>query len=223
MKPAGTGAAGTMGAMARAAYDGDRPRILRRAGNREHELIEAAIEVFYRQGFSAASMREIAVEVGMSKATIYHYVSTKEELLFRIFDDSHQNAVAMMSEVSALRTGPLERLREYLLRFVTYYVENIKRVGLYYRERRFVEGEYGRILSDQRREYDAFMMSLIDEAREDGEIPQSADSKLSTYFIISAINGISDWYRPEGALKPSDLAGRYADLALSAVGARRDG
>lgn len=191
----------------------------RRAGNRERELLEAAIDVFYRQGFSAASIREIAGEVGMSKATVYHYVSTKEELLFRIFDDSHQNAVTIMNSVAELDLPPLDGLREYLLRFITYYAENIKRVGLYYRERRFIGGEWGRILRDQRREYDRFVRQLIEDAKLRGELPASLEPQAATYFVMAAINGISDWYRPDGDLTPDQLADRYVKLALSAIGA----
>ena len=43
--------------------------------------MEVALEVFREQGFEAASMSQIAARVGGSKATLYNYFSSKEELL----------------------------------------------------------------------------------------------------------------------------------------------
>jgi TetR/AcrR family transcriptional regulator, cholesterol catabolism regulator len=190
---------------------------VRQRRNREAEVLDAAIDVFWRKGYSAASVQEVADAVGVLKGSLYHYISSKEELLFRIFDGSHQDALAIMEEVSALDVGPLERLHEYVVRFVTYYVENIKRVGLYYREWRFIEGEHAKDLREQRRDYDRFLMGLIDEAQARGEIPASVDPKLTAFYLMAAFNGIADWYRPAGPLSAADIAARYADLALATV------
>ena len=43
------------------------------------------------------------------------------------------------------------------------------------------------------------------------------DPAVSAAFILTALNGIVAWYRPEGRIKPADLADAYADLALRAV------
>ena len=193
--------------------------IARERRNRESEVLDAAIEVFWRRGYSAASVREVADEVGVLKSGLYHYISSKEELLFRIFDESHNDALVIMNEISSLQVGPLERLREYVIRFVNYYVDNIKRVGLYYRELRFVEGDRAGILRDQRRDYDRFVRALTEEACQKNELPKSTDPKLATFYVLAAVNGICDWYRPGGELSGAEVAQRYADLTLAAVGA----
>jgi AcrR family transcriptional regulator len=193
------------------------PAAPRQRRNRDAEVLEAAVDVFWRKGYSAASMQDIADAVGVLKGSLYHYISSKEELLFRIFDGSHQDALKIMEEVSALGGDPLTRLEEYITRFVTYYVSNIKRVGLYYREWRFIEGERAKALRRQRRDYDEFILGLIEEAQATGEVPASVDPKLTAYYLVAAINGISDWYRPGGSLSVSDVAERYALLALATV------
>jgi TetR/AcrR family transcriptional regulator, cholesterol catabolism regulator len=193
--------------------------VARRRRNREQEVLDAAVEVFWRKGYSAASVQEVADAVGVLKGSLYHYISSKEDLLFRIFDASHHDALAIMDAVSALDQPPLARLREYIVRFVTYYVSNIERVGLYYREWRSIEGERAALIRDQRRDYDRYVRTLIEEARRAGEIPESTDPKLAAFFVNSAINGISDWYGSDGALSSGELAELYADLTLAAVGA----
>lgn len=47
---------------------------------REQQMLDAAVKVFSRRGFHAASMDEIAEDAGISKPMVYAYLGTKEEL-----------------------------------------------------------------------------------------------------------------------------------------------
>lgn len=63
------------------------PRWRRLPGERPHQLIEAALEVFSEHGFSAAKLDEIASRAGVSKGTIYLYFESKEELFKAVVND----------------------------------------------------------------------------------------------------------------------------------------
>lgn len=52
--------------------------------SRRNSILEAAFQVFLECGFSAASMSEISARVGGSKATLYSYFSSKEELFMAV-------------------------------------------------------------------------------------------------------------------------------------------
>ena len=129
--------------------------------NREQEVVQAAIDVFSRKGYAAATMQDIADAVGVLKGSLYHYISSKEDLLFRIFDESHRDSIAIMESVAALDASPLERLREYVRRFITYYTQNIKRADLYFREWRFIDGDLGAEVRARRKVYDEFIRQQI--------------------------------------------------------------
>ena len=51
---------------------------------REQEIIAAAAQVFKEKGYHAATTRDIAAEVGIQQATLYYYISSKEELLYLV-------------------------------------------------------------------------------------------------------------------------------------------
>jgi AcrR family transcriptional regulator len=187
--------------------------------NREQELLAAAVDIFWRKGYSAASVQEVADAVGVLKGSLYHYISSKDELLFRVFDQSHHRSLEIMDEVAHLDAGPLERLHEYVRRFIQFYAENVEQVGVYFREWRFIGGDYAKEVRARRAVYDAFIRNLLQEAIDAGQLPASTDPKVVTYYVIAALNGLPDWYRPQGQLKPPEIARRYADLTLAAVGA----
>ena len=81
---------------------------------RDREVLDAAARVFYERGYSDASVQDVADELGILKGSLYHYISSKEDLLFRLLDGTHAEVSRILDEVSALDLPPLERLHEYV-------------------------------------------------------------------------------------------------------------
>ncbi|ERI93272.1 transcriptional regulator, TetR family [Clostridiales bacterium oral taxon 876 str. F0540] len=53
-------------------------------GDREEEIIEAAVKIFSEKGFSAATTSEIAKEAGIAEGTIFRYFKTKKDILRKV-------------------------------------------------------------------------------------------------------------------------------------------
>jgi len=58
----------------------DEPKWRRRKEARPAEIVDAALEVFAEKGFASAKLDDIARRAGISKATLYLYFDTKEEI-----------------------------------------------------------------------------------------------------------------------------------------------
>lgn len=192
-----------------------RPRARR---NREADVLEAAIDVFSEKSFAGSTVQDVAEAVGMLKGSLYYYIDSKDDLLFRILDRAHAEASGILAETKLLEAEPLERLRVYLERYIVFFLENIRTMTLYVREWRYLdESHRGRIVA-QMRDYEDFVVGLIAEARERGDVDADLDPKYAAFFIIGAIASLPDWYRSGGRERPEDIARRYADLALRSVG-----
>lgn len=74
------------------------------------EIIQAALETFARRGYHQASIREIARAADLSLAGLYHYVGSKEELLFLVIDHSLDNLLAGLDGALAETVLPEARL-----------------------------------------------------------------------------------------------------------------
>src|SRR5687768_71674 len=109
--------------------------------NRETDVMHAAIDVFWRKGYSASSVQDVADTVGVLKGSLYYYIESKEDLLARIIDDVHERSRRILDEVVALDVSPLERLRTYIERHVEWYLEHVEEVTVYFRDWRFLSGE----------------------------------------------------------------------------------
>jgi AcrR family transcriptional regulator len=185
--------------------------------NRDAEVMDAAIQVFSRKGYSAASLQDIADEVGLLKGSLYHYISSKESLLFRVLQDTHQHAEVMMKEVDSLNLPAPERLYVYVEKLATWYLANLDRASLYRSEWRYLQGENAAITKTQRRAYDDYMRAILLDAQESGFIRKDMDIRVATSFIISAIGSIPTWYRTTKPVDPGHIASELATLTCSGV------
>src|SRR4051795_7441902 len=115
-------------APARAKSSARGPRNNRSAGGgargrkrRDEEVLDAAARVFARRGYSDASVQDVADELGILKGSLYHYIATKEDLLYWLLEGVHADVELILEEVSqADDLSPLGRIELYARRQVLY-------------------------------------------------------------------------------------------------------
>jgi AcrR family transcriptional regulator len=73
-------------------------------------ILEAAVRVFARQGFHTCRVSDIADEAGVAYGLVYHYFSSKDEVLDTIFLDRWDVMLAAIREVDARTIAPREKL-----------------------------------------------------------------------------------------------------------------
>jgi AcrR family transcriptional regulator len=185
--------------------------------NRQDELVQVALEIFAEKGYAATGIQEVADAVGVLKGSLYHYIDSKEDLLFQIFDDAHVEAEQLMAEVDALNIDPIERLRFYLETSVRRSLQNLPLQTLYFRDWRYLTGERRDKLAARRRQYDHYLRGLIAKAYEHAGLKTGINLRYVSSFVIGGTNWVADWYRSDGPDSAEEVARSYADLAMAAV------
>ena len=192
-----------------------KPGVKRR--NRHEEVIDAAVEIFYEKGYAAAAIQDVADAVGVLKGSLYYYIDTKEDLLFRICERVHAQSLAILEEVAARDLRPIERIRAYIYAHVKWYLENTKLVGVFFREWRYLGGERLNEVAAHRRGYDRTVRGLISDARKAGEVSQDLNEKYASFYILAAVNAVPDWYRAGGRDSAHKIAEAYAELTVGTL------
>jgi AcrR family transcriptional regulator len=185
--------------------------------NRDAEVFQAAIEIFSEKGYSASSLQDVADRVGLLKGSLYHYISSKESLLYRIFHEAHIEARVLMTEVAALELPPREHLYQYLRRLTLWYLANRARSALYFTDWRYLTGEFGKIVRKDRREFEGYVRAIIQQALDDGDTRPDLDAKLASFAALSAVNSVLIWYSPGGQYNVERVASEIAELACASV------
>ena len=173
---------------------------------RDHEekrtaIREASAGYFARSGVDRASMAGAARAAGVSKALIYHYWSSKEDLLFDILDAYLSELVA---EVEAVE-GP-DRLRGLVKAVLLAYRNaddlhklQLEALGTLPPERQ------APLIAHQRR-----LASAIEEAA--GDRLERDRLRAVTMSVFGMLNWFYMWHRPGNGLSREDYADLVADL-----------
>ena len=146
------------GGTARRGRDGSAPRPRRR----DADVLAAAIKVFRARGYASATVQDVADELNILKGSLYHYIQTKEGLLFAIFQVAHRDVDAILDELeTSSDDDPLSQIREYVHRMVLYNVTHIEQAAVDYRDMDELTGERLATLLESRRRHQGWIVTRI--------------------------------------------------------------
>jgi AcrR family transcriptional regulator len=192
--------------------------------NRDENVIAAATTVMSERGYSATSIQEIADRVGVLKGSLYHYFSSKEELLFRVLSESHAESDKITLEVTALGLSPLDELSEFLRRLCLWYLTNVDRANIYFTESRHLTGERHKITQQRGRAFTQHLHDLIAAAQQNGQIKSTLDPNLLTRYVLGSLNNVRAWPSRSGKDTGKDaMADAFVQLTRNALEAETRG
>jgi AcrR family transcriptional regulator len=157
-------------------------------------LLSVAVQVFNERGYDGTSMEHLSKAAGISKSSIYHHVSGKEELLRRAVSRALDGLFAILDEEHACVGRPVERLEHVVRRMVEVLIGELPYVTLLLRVRGNTETE--RWALERRRDFDHRVAELVREAVAAGELRADVEPRLATRLLFGMINSIVEWYRP---------------------------
>jgi AcrR family transcriptional regulator len=185
---------------------------------RRRQIEDVASALFQDRGYAATSVRDIARGLDLQGASLYSHVTSKEEVLWAIveraataFETAADDALAR-----APSGDPRGRLAAVIRAHVGVLTADPREATVFEREwRHLAEPRRDAILA-RRKGYEARVRSLIADGVAAGEFGL-VDPTIAATFLLTALNGISVWYRPDGPLSPTQIADAYVDLGLRAL------
>lgn len=83
-------------------------------GATRQQIIEAADDLFYRQGFEYTSFADIAKVVNISRGNFYHHFKTKDDILDAVIRIRLDRTQQMLADWEEEREGPKDRIKSYI-------------------------------------------------------------------------------------------------------------
>lgn len=183
------------------------------------ELLDVVVSVFIARGYDATSMDDLARATGLTKSSFYHHVSGKEELLRRAVARAVDALFAVLVEPASVDGRAVDRLEHVVRRSVDVLAAELPYVTVLLRVRGNTAAE--RWALNRRREFDRRLSALVRAAIDEGDVRADLDPALLTRLLFGMVNGVAEWYRPNGAHRSSAVADTLVRLAFD--GLRRPG
>ena len=187
---------------------------------REAELHAAATRLFRQRGFHATSMQDLAEALGMNRGSIYHYIDSKDDLLWAIVDGGFRT---LEERVLPLLDGDrpgTERLAAAIEAHLAVAAERRDELTLLQMERRALSPERLVEIIRRRDAYEAAFRRAIQDGAHAGDL-RPVDPRMASIAVLSLCNWFTQWYRPDGPMTPGEIADVFTSLYLDGLRTRQ--
>lgn len=177
---------------------------------------QAGVQLIYRHGYEAMSLRQLAAEVGLQSGSLYKYFDNKQSLLFDIVRDHMEDLLGKAEADLAGVEDPLARLKVFCAFHLRYHMTRLAHVFIANMEIRSLEEAHRAVVVGLRRRYEGLLEGILRQGAELG-VFEVREPKVATYAIISMLTGICMWYLPGGRLSQDEIVDTYTALVIGGV------
>jgi AcrR family transcriptional regulator len=185
---------------------------------RTAEILHAAARVFHEKGFHAARIQDVADELGMQKGSLYHYISTKQDLLKGLVEGAMQRLIAELRGISGTGHSARQKLAMAIEAHLRLTQEDREIWGILQREDLDLLNRSS--TSDIRgmtKEYESIWADMMTLGIESGEFDPDLDRRVVVQAILGMCNATGVWFRPDGRLPIQEVARIFSEVVLRGV------
>jgi AcrR family transcriptional regulator len=165
-------------------------------------------------------MDDVAAAVGLNKATIYYYFSSKSDLLYDLYDEGVELG---LDGIRGITEGtPAD---EALMSLIRYHVNSIAThpnlVAIQFQETGWLPKWLSRkqlaAIRQKEDDYSHFLSMLIERGIKEGTM-KSKSPRIATLAIVGMMAWTHQWFRSRGPLTPDEVADKMIDVVLNGLG-----
>lgn len=175
------------------------------------DILDAAAQAFRQKGFHGASMQDVATAVNLQKASLYHHVSSKQELLLALLE----RALGLLTEhISGIANQDMpadQKLRRMMRAYLVALADNSDLSTVLLFEHRSLDKKSHARHVPQRDKFEGLWRDVINEGVR-ARVFDCADSGVAVRALMGVMNWTLTWYRPDGGKPIEKIADEYADL-----------
>jgi AcrR family transcriptional regulator len=181
--------------------------------DRTIDIYTKAAEIFHEQGFDATSMSSIAAAVDLTKAGLYYYIESKEDLLFAIMNYAMERLETMVIEPSRAVANPDERLRSIVSRHGHLLTEGNKAITILTDEIEGLKPKHRKLILDRKRVYFEFVRDTLEALRAAGKL-RDINATVATFGLFGTLLWLPRWFHTDGRLTSETVIDQIVDIAL---------
>lgn len=183
----------------------------------EGQIIAEATRLFAERGFAGTNLKDIAEATGLTRPALYHYVSSKEDILAKLVTELAELPAQALKAVSVEKglTEP-ERLRKMAHAVALLQASGPTRFQILIRSEADLPAELAERYADNRRRVLKQFVAVIEAGMASGAF-RAVDGRVAALSILGQCNWVAWWHHDGTAEENERIAGQIADLAVASV------
>lgn len=188
-----------------------------RRGLVEQEIYDHATRLFAERGFAGTSFQDIADAVGLTRPALYHYVSSKDDLLAKLVAEITEDSATHIDAIARrMDLDPPSRLREIVASLARRQGEQGARFRLLTRCEADLPPAVAATHAEGRRAVLRSLATVIDRGIADGSF-RSVDARVAALGILGSAKWIAWWFNPDGNDNLDAISAQQADTAVAGL------
>jgi len=183
---------------------------------RKDHITHVARNLFREKGYTATTMRDLASTVGIEAASLYAHVKSKESILQQICFNMADQFMAITILVGKEKISIENKLILAIEKHVEVIVNNTDASAVFLHDWKHLSEPHLAKFKLMRSKYELFYIDLI-RSGEKNKTFKNIDEKFVTMTLFSAMNWIYDYYKPNGKMRPKEIADHLAELILKGL------
>jgi len=167
-------------------------------------IAKAAAKLFNEKGYLETSMDDISTAAKLSKGGIYHYFSSKNEILYFISTNFMGILLRGLEQELEKIEDNFAKIQFIIFRHIGFYTKYIAEAKTTLHEGHLLPPGYFKIIAEQERQYHQIVNSVLSDLF-GGQISKD-QLKVLTFILFGTCNGIYYWYDPKGSMNPEELS-----------------
>lgn len=185
---------------------------------RQH-ILETAAELFFEEGYAAATVESLARAMGVTKPFIYTYFQNKGEILTEVCESGINGSLEALAKGQTDGDRAIDKLRIAMHEGALSVIRFQKYVVVYQRELKSLEPRDARRILQKRVQFDRAVAEILAAGVREGDMDVK-DPGVSSVWIGGLLSWIPVWYNPEGRLSPEEVAAEFVRAIDRVVGAK---
>lgn len=186
---------------------------------KRREIAQAAATVFNKHGFSATSLSAVADELGMDRATLYYYISNKQDLFDEVVREASERNIAAAEAARAAEGEPLDRLRVVIVELMSSYAANYPLLYVYLRENLSSvdpgRTEWSRYMRGLSHRFEDAVIAIVQEGIDNGSIRPLASARVLAFGVLGMLGWTNRWFVPDRSPESAETIGTaFAELVV---------
>ncbi len=184
----------------------------------KERILKSATELYASKGFDGTSVRDIADKVGLSVPGMFHYFSSKEEILYEIMTAFMDDAYRKIMEIYTADIDPIEKLSEICKFYVEQYAGHKHQLTILISERKSLIPEHRQTCIKKERDYVKALRNLFEELAK-RKLLKPIDHSILAFIFFGMVHWTYRWYNPKvkGGIGPNELGIIFSEVFLRGI------
>jgi AcrR family transcriptional regulator len=183
---------------------------------RLEEVLQSAANIFFAKGYHASSIEDVARDVGMLKGSLYYYIKSKDDLLFRLLLAGIEDSDAFIARQIDPESDPVEQLERAIRAQIDYIIQNRVQFGLFLHEFDSLSGKRQHKLISVMSRYNSRFVELVRRAQEEGKLI-NGEPWIIVNGILGMCNWLYRWYDPDQLSDSEQIKSVFVRLVFEGI------